>query len=61
MVTRKLPYYEIEPGIFEIDEFDCVSVFVIVGAERALVSAPGRSSPRLAPWRRERVREDCDE
>ena len=41
MVTRKLPYYEIEPGIFDIDEFDCVSVFVIVGAERALVIDTG--------------------
>ena len=31
MVTRKLPYYEFADGIYEIDEFDCVSVFVIVG------------------------------
>ena len=41
MVTRKLPFYEIEPGIFEIDEFDCVSIFVIVGTERALVIDTG--------------------
>lgn len=37
MVIRKLPYYEFAQGIYEIDEFDCVSVFVIVGSERALV------------------------
>ena len=37
MVTRKLPYYEFADGIYEIDEFDCVSVFVIVGSTRALV------------------------
>ena len=37
MVTRKLPYYEFADGIYEIDEFDCVSVFVIVGSKRALV------------------------
>ncbi len=41
MVTRKLPFYEIEPGLFEIDEFDCVSVFVIVGEKRALVIDTG--------------------
>lgn len=35
MLSRKLPFYEIENGIYEIDEFDCVSVFVIVG-ERGL-------------------------
>ena len=37
MVTRKLPYYEFADGIYEINEFDCVSVFVIVGSTRALV------------------------
>lgn len=37
MLTRALPYYEFSEGVFEIDEFDCVSVFVIVGEKRALV------------------------
>lgn len=41
MITRKLPYYEIEQGIYEIDEFDCVSIFVIVGTKRALVIDTG--------------------
>ena len=31
MVCRILPYYELRPGIFEVDEFDCVSCFVVVG------------------------------
>ena len=41
MLSRKLPFYEIENGIYEIDEFDCVSVFVIVGEKRALVVDTG--------------------
>lgn len=41
MKTRKIPYYELEQGVFEIDEFDCASVFVIVGQKRALVLDTG--------------------
>lgn len=41
MRTRTLPYYEFADGMFEIDEFDCASVFVIVGEERALVLDTG--------------------
>ena len=41
MLTRALPYYEFSEGIYEIDEFDCVSVFVIVGEKRALVLDSG--------------------
>lgn len=41
MLTRALPYYEFCEGVFEIDEFDCVSIFVIVGEERALVLDSG--------------------
>lgn len=37
MLTRALPYYEFCEGVFEIDEFDCASIFVIVGEKRALV------------------------
>ncbi len=41
MKSRALPYYEFQKGVFEIDEFDCVSVFVIVGENRALVLDTG--------------------
>lgn len=41
MRTRALPYYEFADGMFEIDEFDCASVFVIVGTKRALVLDTG--------------------
>ncbi len=41
MKTRQIPYYEFSDGIFEIDEFDCASVFVVVGRERALVLDTG--------------------
>ena len=37
MRTRALPYYEFSEGLFEIDEFDCASVFVIVEIGRAHV------------------------
>jgi len=40
-VTRSLPFYEFDQGVYEIDEFDCASVFVIVGKERALVLDTG--------------------
>lgn len=40
-MTKNIPYYELEPGVFEIDEFDCASIFVIVGTERALVLDTG--------------------
>ncbi len=41
MKTRQIPYYEFEEGIFEVDEFDCASVFVVVGRDRALVLDTG--------------------
>ncbi len=41
MRTKALPFYEFNNGIYEIDEFDCASVFVIVGTERALVIDTG--------------------
>ncbi len=37
----KMPFYEIQDGIFEIDEFDCDNIFVITGDERALVIDTG--------------------
>ncbi len=36
-----MPWYECRDGIFEIDEFDCASAFVIVGEERALLVDTG--------------------
>lgn len=41
MRTRELPFYEFREGVFEIDEFECASVFVIVGEKRALVLDTG--------------------
>ncbi len=41
MISRGLSYYEIADGLFEIDEFDCASIFVIIGEERALVLDTG--------------------
>ncbi len=41
MSTKALPFYEFNKGIYEIDEFDCASIFVIVGTERALVLDTG--------------------
>lgn len=32
-----MPWFECRPGIFEIDEFDCGNIFVVVGEERALL------------------------
>lgn len=37
MACKTIPFYEFRPGLFEIDEFDCVSSFVVVGSERALL------------------------
>ena len=37
MICRNLPFYEFRPGIFEVDEFDCVSCFVVVGEKSALL------------------------
>lgn len=37
----KMPFYEIQDGIYEIDEFDCDNIFVIVGEEKALVVDTG--------------------
>jgi len=37
MLSKTMPYYEFRKGIFEIDEFDCGSIFVVVGEDRALL------------------------
>lgn len=36
-----MPYFECREGIFEIDEFDCTEIFVVVGDEKALVVDTG--------------------
>lgn len=36
-----MPWFECREGIFEIDEFDCASCFVVVGESRALVIDTG--------------------
>lgn len=41
MATRKMPWYEFEPNTFEIDEFDCASIFLLVGTKRALLLDTG--------------------
>lgn len=41
MRTKKMPWFEFAPDTYEIDEFDCVSVFLFVGTERALVLDTG--------------------
>ena len=40
-MISQYPYYEFEPGIFEIDEFDCASIFLIVGSKRAFLLDTG--------------------
>ena len=40
-MTTKHPYFEFEKDTFEIDEFDCASVFLLVGRQRALVIDTG--------------------
>lgn len=37
MKSTQMPFYEFRKGIYEIDEFCCVSSFLIVGEEKALL------------------------
>ena len=41
MIARTLPYYEIADGVFEIDEYECASMFAVVGEEKALLIDTG--------------------
>ena len=36
-MTTQHPFFEFAPDTYEIDEFDCASVFVLVGTEQALL------------------------
>lgn len=41
MATRRLPWYQFAPQTYEIDEFDCASIFLLEGTERALLIDTG--------------------
>ena len=41
MRTRAYPIVEFKPDTYEIDEFDCASMFLLVGSERAMVIDSG--------------------
>ena len=41
MKTQAYPYKEFAPNTFEIGEFDCASVFLIVGEEKAMLMDTG--------------------
>ena len=55
MACRTMPFYECRQGIYEIDEFDCTEVFVIVGEERALVVDTGTGIGDLKGLIEERI------
>ena len=40
-MTTKHPYFEFEKNTYEIDEFDCASIFLLIGEEKALVIDTG--------------------
>jgi hydroxyacylglutathione hydrolase len=39
--TQAFPFAEIAPGTYEIGEFDCASIFLIIGEERAMLIDTG--------------------
>jgi hydroxyacylglutathione hydrolase len=41
MKTQAFPYKEIAPNTYEIGEFDCASIFLLIGVERAMVIDTG--------------------
>jgi hydroxyacylglutathione hydrolase len=41
MKTQAFPYKEIIPHTYEIGEFDCASIFLLIGAEQAMVIDTG--------------------
>ena len=55
MACRTMPFYEIQKGIYEIDEFDCTEVFVIIGEKRALVIDTGTGIGDLKGMIAERI------
>lgn len=40
-ICMSMPFYECMDGVYEIDEFDCASIFVIEGEKKALVLDTG--------------------
>ena len=41
MKTRAFPYAEIAPNTYEIGEFDCASMFLLIGDEKAMLIDTG--------------------
>lgn len=41
MKTQEFPYKEIAPNTYEIGEFDCASMFLLVGSEKAMLLDTG--------------------
>ena len=41
MKTQAFPYQEIAPNTYEIGEFDCASIFLLIGDEKAMVIDTG--------------------
>ena len=41
MKTQAFPYKEIAPNTYEIGEFDCASIFLLIGDEKAMVIDTG--------------------
>ncbi len=41
MLTKLYPMVQVRKGIWEIDEFDCASIFLIIGTEKALMLDTG--------------------
>jgi hydroxyacylglutathione hydrolase len=41
MKTQAFPYREIAPNTYEIGEFDCASMFLLIGAEKAMLIDTG--------------------
>ena len=41
MKTQAYPYKEIAPNTFEIGEFDCASMFLLIGDEKAMLIDTG--------------------
>lgn len=41
MLTRLYPMVQFKKDTWEIDEFDCASIFLLIGSERALLIDSG--------------------
>ena len=41
MATKLYPTVQFKPGTYELDEFDCASIFLLVGTEKAMLIDTG--------------------